>query len=398
MKPAEVIPRHVQACLHSPVKHERWAIWTWARDKPSIQTRVPYQCQSWRCPVCRRHEAAVCFSRIKEAVDPLPADGWVFLVLTLDRNAYFGGRKWVDVNEAYAELGRMTRSTLGRIGRVWGPETAVERCGRSRELRTVRKLGNRWVAVVEAHRSGWPHCNVMLWAPELAAELRRSEREALEDPEVADAVALSRECWRDKLPVPASVREKARRASLVGGALRDLLTEAGWGRQSTAEAARSADAVAGYVVKVAGLHDDSAGELAKVTQVPMTAPQRFRRLRSGRGFLPPRRKNPAVTGCLILSQRTSAGGWKVRQVNAPMLPEQFEPTRSAVRCEVRLIADEAFARRRATKKPVTAFDGWLVSDGTRRRLLALSAQVGEHFEGTSEQVGAMSARKMACAG
>jgi hypothetical protein len=76
-------------------------------------------------------------------------------------------------------------------------------------------------------------------------------------------------------------------------------TGAGWGTYSTAEAARSGEAVASYIVKLAGEAGAVAGELAKLSQLPTMAPSRFRRLRSGKGFLPPRRSNPDYTGTLV---------------------------------------------------------------------------------------------------
>lgn len=335
-----VLPTHVRACQHSPERFHSWAVWTWKRDNPGVQTRVPYSCNSWRCAVCRRHEAAVTFARIKEATSPLEVNGWVFLVLTLDRDGYFSGKPWHDVNEAYRALGKMTRATLGRIGRLWGSESKLQRSGRSKQLRTVRALGNRWVAVVEAHRSGWPHVNLLVWAPELAAELRADHEERLNDPEIADALALARDAWKLGEHIPARTREVARRATVVGGALRELAEKSGWGRQSTAEAARSADAVAGYVVKLAGQHDASAGELAKITQAPMNAPERFRRLRSGKGFLPPRRSDPTVTGCLVRRRRAAAGDWEICAVNASKDAEQQAPIERAFRAEIDLIDEE----------------------------------------------------------
>ena len=340
MKPARVIPRHVAACQHSPEQRERWFVWTWGRESPQVQTRVPYSCNSWRCAVCQRHEAAVTFARIKQATAPLDPAGWCFLVLTLDRNGYFGGQKWPDVTAAYRELGKLTRATLQRIGRNWGPETALERSGRSSELRTVRKLGNRWVSVVEAHRSGWPHVNLLVWCPELASELRRERESRLADPEVADAVELARDAWKNHEPLPAAVRETARKATVVGGELAALIRDSGWGLQSTAEAARDADAIAGYVVKLAGQHDSSVGELAKITQAPLNAPQRFRRLRSGKGFLPPRQHDPKVTGCLVRRRRSAEGDWQIQAVNAPKDPLQEEPVLRARAAEMSLIEEE----------------------------------------------------------
>jgi hypothetical protein len=332
-----VVPRHVAACQHSPERAERWFIWTWKRDSTAQQIRIPYSCNSWRCDVCRRHEAAVTFARIKEATAPLEPSGWCFLVLTIDRDGYYSGQPWSDVNEAYRALGKMTRAMLQRIGANWGPETKLQ--GKKR-LRTVRTLGRRWVAVVEAHRSGWPHVNLLVWCPELAALLRRESDDRLEDSEVANAVALARDAWKRGEPVPREIREVARRATVLGNPLLGLATECGWGRQSTAEAARSADAIAGYVVKLAGQHDASVGELAKITQAPLNAPERFRRLRAGKGFLPPRRKDASVTGCLVRRRRAASGEWEICAVNAPSDPAQEEPVLRARAAELALIDEE----------------------------------------------------------
>ena len=387
MKPAPVIPRHVAACQHSPGQHERWFVWTWSRTATSVQTRVPYSCNSWRCAVCRRHEAAVTFARIKEATDPLPPEGWCFLVLTLDRDGYYGGTPWADVTAAYRALGKMTRATLGKIGRQWGAETVLERSGRSSELRTVRKLGNRWVAVVEAHRSGWPHVNLLVWCPELAELLRQEHADRLEDPETGDAVALARDAWARGEPIPAGVRERARRATVLSGALRDLAEASGWGRQSTAEAARSAEAIAGYVVKLAGQHDASAGELAKITQAPLAAPERFRRLRSGKGFLPPRHSDPNVTGCLMRRRRAVAGDWELCPINRPKDPAQEEPIERAARAELALIDEEEriLSRQRGRLPPMPPLR------------IAVAGKLQGHQE-TSERKSALQQRELAACG
>lgn len=356
---APVVPRHVAACQHSPVTGERWFVYTWKvvdSGRPDcVATRIPYSCNSWRCPVCARHEAAVTFARMKEAIDPLDPMGWCMLVLTIDRDGYYGGEPWRDVNEAYRALSKMTRATLGRIGRLYGPDSALERSGRAKELRTVRKLGNRWVAVVEAHRSGWPHVNLLVWCPELAAELRAEHADRLEDPELADAVELARDAWKRKEPVPAALRARAREATLAGGTLLDLLTASGWGRQSTAEAARDSSAIASYMVKLAGHHDASVGELAKITQAPLNAPVRFRRLRSGRGFLPPRAHNPDVTGVLIRRRRDQRYGtmrpeWDICPVNAPKDLAQVEQVERSIRAELALIDEEEKLMSRARGK------------------------------------------------
>ena len=358
--PEAVFPRHVRACQHSKDFRERWAIWTWKRDGGGAHTRVPYSCNSWRCEVCRRHEAAVTFARFKQAVQRVEAEqacqatpgvakesGWVFLVATLDREGYFSGKPWFDVNAAYAALGKMSRKLLERVGREWGPETREEirtirkgkRAGQT-VVRYVPTLGNRWVSVVEAHRSGWPHVNLVFWCPELAALLRREHADRLEDPEIANAVALARDAWKSKETVPSAVRELARKATVAGGRIGQILEASGWGRQSTAEAARDIEAVIGYGVKLAGLHDASAGELAKVTQCPMNAPERFRRLRSGKGFLPPRQKDESVTGCMMRRRRSAEGDWELQAINAPKDESQAPQILRARAAELALIEEE----------------------------------------------------------
>lgn len=291
------------------------------------------------------------FARFKQAAEAVEAEqepgapsGWCFLVLTLDRDGYFSGKPWSDVNAAYAALGKMSRKTLERIGRTWGPEHRIEERVSKKtgvvSVRKVRILGNRWASVVEAHRSGWPHVNLVFWCPELAALLRREHSDRLEDPELANAVALARDAWKRREAVPGSIRELARSATLAGGRVGELLEASGWGRQSTAEAARDIEAVIGYGVKLAGLHDASVGELAKVTQCPMNAPERFRRLRTGKGFFPPRESNPAITGVLVRRRRSNEGDWEIQAINAPKDAAQEEPIIRARSAEQQLIDEE----------------------------------------------------------
>lgn len=397
--PESIFPRHVRACQHSPVADERWAIWTWKKDGSPTQTRVPYSCNSWRCKVCRRHEAAVTFARIKQAVqrvDPdtgeLAADpsGWCFLVLTLDRDGYFSGKPWVDVNAAYQSLGKMSRKALERIGREWGSETREEvRQNRKGEtvVRYVRTVGNRWFSVVEAHRSGWPHLNLVVWCPELAALLRREQADRLEDAELANAVALARDAWKRGEAIPSAVRELARGASVAGGRVLDVLEASGWGRQSTAEAARDIEAVISYGVKLAGLHDASVGELAKVTQCPMNAPERFRRLRSGKGFLPPREKDETVTGCMMRRRRSAEGDWELQAVNAPKDETQHPQIERARAAELQLIDEE--------ERVLSRNKGKLPGMPPLRRA---SHGVLEGHRETSQRRSAMQARTMAACG
>lgn len=278
-------PKHVQHCFQGAGARDWW-IYTWKREAPGLKTRVPYHCNSWRCfrtvkdkdgkPVevgCARHEAAVTFARIKEAFDPLEKDGTIFLVMTLDRNGYYSGKPWLDVDQAFRSLGDLCGKFLKRLRRY---------C----EARGWRSFGSKWVATVEAHRSGWPHINILIHCPELALELAK-EREQRE-----------------------ATGARGRDAITLDGELARHARESGWGKQSTGERGRSSDALAGYITKLAGLADATAGEVAKMTQAPTQAPARFRRLRAGTGFLPPRRTNPNVTGTMV--RRTVYEGHKQR--------------------------------------------------------------------------------------
>ncbi len=285
----DVIPRHVKACRYSEFKEERWFVWFWKKAEPGKKTRVPYSCNSWRCPVCARHEAAVTFARIRDACADLPAEDFVFIVLTLDRDGFYttdGKSRWVDAQQAYRELGAMSRKFLKRLRR-W------------QEVQGWEDTANRWVGVVEAHRSGWPHMNLLVYAPELAQELRERKQ------------------------VNAFIGKTARESILLEAMLKKHAVQSGWGPQSTAEAARSKEALAAYVTKLAAQQNATAGELAKITQKPMNAPQRFRRLRSGKGFLPPRKKSKDTTGCLVVRESTDEG-FKIRPLNCAKDLDQLE--------------------------------------------------------------------------
>ena len=282
--PGRVVPRHVEHCSATGARD--WWIYTWKKAAPNKIQRAPYTCRSWRCPSCREHEAAVTFARIKQAFKPLEAMGVVFLVLTLDRDGYYSGKPWKDPASAYRALSHMSRCFLKRLNRL---------C----VARGWPAPRSRWVAVVEAHRSGWPHVNLMIYCPELALELERDR-----------VLAVAR---------GATQRESV----LLSGELLYHATATGWGPQSTAERARSKDALAGYVTKLAGEANWTTGELAKVTQSPVNAPVRFRRLRSGKGFLPPRYRDPTVSGTLVRRRRDYDGTVNVMPLH-DVSPETLE--------------------------------------------------------------------------
>ena len=257
-----------KACRHCYELGARdWWIWTWKKagcvDRKGASSRTPYRCGSWRCPVCRVQEAHVQYARITEAAAPLAPDGWCFIVNTLDRFGTYSKKKpWNRPKDAFQDLQKLSQAYMRNLRRWfksmgWDP------------------LANQWVSTTEAHRSGWPHMNFMIWHPQLADWLREQTRARL-------AEGMSQ---RDSV--------------LVCRQLADVTTTAGFGLISTAEAARDASALASYVIKLSGEQDATIGEVTKLCQLPTNAPLRFRRLRSGVRFLPKRKKNPDVTGTLL---------------------------------------------------------------------------------------------------
>ena len=284
--PADRLPMHVRHC-HGTGANDWWIHTCMKHAMDGVVTRIPYHCNSWRCPVCRHHEAHIMYARIAKAAEPLDPNGWCFLVLTLDRHGtYTDVRKWQNAQAAYKDLSTMSGLFMQNLRRWQARELkeSIQETGSSGGWEVTKK---QWVATVEAHKAktgGWPHVNIMLWSPKLAEWLRK-EREEKE----ADGLS-------------------GRDAVLVSRELADCIERAGWGIMSTAEAADSPNAVAGYITKIANKADQTTGEIAKLTQLPMNAPFKFRRLRCGVGFLPPRKKNPNVTGALVRRQREGFGG------------------------------------------------------------------------------------------
>lgn len=298
------VPKHVRHCYETGARD--WWIYVWKKENPAVKTRIPYQCQSWRCPTCQRHESHVLFARIKEAFAGLDPRGFCFLVMTLDREGYYSGKPWADAATAFAQLSTMSRNFLKRLWRwvavEYGEETwRTTPTGKRRRAWVYHdqhpehraRYTSRWVSTVEAHRSGWPHLNVIIHCPELADRLRAQEAQLADEGQ----------------------HRLDRR--LLQGELAGHAQDVGWGVMCTAEAARDAERAAGYAVKVAGKAEATAGEIAKLTQLPHEAPWRFRRLRSGRGFLPPRRKNPEVTGTLVRRILQPDGTFNVLPLHRP---------------------------------------------------------------------------------
>lgn len=166
-------------------------------------------------------------------------------------------------------LKRLNRMACIEHGGCRWPELYYDRENRLRQRWRCRGLceshGSRWVSIVEQHRPkapyyrAWPHLNVILVWPWLARKLRGWGRGLIEENgELIDD---------GRIPL---------------GPILEHTIAAGFGYQSWALLAYNTDGLAGYVGKIAG---EISGEVSKLTQRPIAAPQGFRRLRSGRGFL-----------------------------------------------------------------------------------------------------------------
>lgn len=209
---------------------------------------------------------------MRDAFSTLDPTGCCLIVLTLDRyGTYSGEKRWENAQAAYRDLSRLSNEFLKRL-RKW-----MHRMGWG-------VLSNQWVATVEMHKSGWPHVNFVLWSKDLAQWIDDEKREKMSDG-----------------------RMTAQEANRISGELANIVTGAGWGLVSTAERARSREESLGYITKTAGKVDESIGELAKLCQLPTNAPFRFRRLRAGKGFLPPRKKSKELTGTLVRRQNSFDG-------------------------------------------------------------------------------------------
>lgn len=120
--------------------------------------------------------------------------------------------------------------------------------------------------------------------------------------------------------------------------LRDHAVACDWGSVGYAQAAKNAAAVAGYIVKVAGTFDRKVGEISKLTQAPLNARMKLRRIRAGKGFLEARPKG-CTTGVMLVRKRQLDGTVFVKPL---MEPDQ-------VRCRPELVESYLLGVRTAIK-------------------------------------------------
>lgn len=305
---AQEQPAYIRMCGHNPEARGSYHLWTWTDGSPQ-KTRVPYLCGSWRCPHCERYAASVLFARVTESFEPYAPTDCVFAVLTLESIEH--ARAQSDLAGVYRDLTRRAERWRKRVDR-W-----LHRMG-------CGKTASRWIATVEAHRSGVPHLNLILHNPDLAAMLREQAR-------AKQALGLS-------------VRE----STLLDGELLRHAEACGFGWSSTAEAVRApaiqsagVSALAGYIAKVAKRADKLHAEVAKLTQLPLQAPKNFRRVRAGKHFLVPKRTS-GCTGCVVRRVWTHEGDQVVEPLVWPRDPIAREQVQLVCLLETALArADES---------------------------------------------------------
>ena len=249
----ELLSKSTKACImcswHMPLTNK----------KTGECVRIPFECRSWRCPRCARGVAATDFSRIRDAFLGCDPNELVYLVLTLDQKAEEANG--LTARTSYATIQRRWQTLIQRIRREYG-ETKV-------------------VRTTEQHRTGWPHINVVLKSPGLAASLKgRFDRGA----------------------------------RAVSGELRDAIVSAGFGRVGWVDRPRDVTAIAGYIVKLAH-RETLVGEVVKLSQLPVMAPFRTRRLNATPGFLPKRLGSTGEwTGELVKQSLTEVREMEARKV------------------------------------------------------------------------------------
>lgn len=282
-----VIPRHVERCWNNGCRSDY--LYTFDKRAPAKKTRVRFRCGSWRCHgnggECARFSRHQLYARVLEAIkrDKLKPRGFVFMVLTVDQKG------WESAEDAFKDISRMHREFFAKL-RTW-----MKRQG-------MRPIGREWMATVEVHRNGFPHLNILVWSPELAAYIEREQ--AREAERLAEQ---NKEYDIPKTLFPPEILALARRAH--------------WNVRCTAERARNYRQVVNYAAGVAGDAGRVISEIAKLTQLPMNAPQRFRRVRTGKSWLPPKRRDPNRTGGIFRRWVDERGERRVSPIVSTKKPE-----------------------------------------------------------------------------
>jgi hypothetical protein len=264
--------KSVEAC-----EREEWSLLSWPADvswdpktgeivNPSgaEPIRRRFLCGSWRCRRCVRWRGAIDWARCAGAVQS--KRWWLYIVLTFDPSQYGGA--W----EAYLQAGRNWHNHLKPALQAKGGKLA-------------------YIQTWEAHRSGWPHANLLVTGDQLRS-------------------------WVEGMGVElgSTTNGRSSRATKFPRGFRDWLvdkaTAAGFGSVLWVEVIDDEvpQALAGYLTKLAR-ELTGAGAGGKADQSPLAAPRHFRRIRASRGLLPKQLAGAAneaakFTGCL---SRTKTG-------------------------------------------------------------------------------------------
>lgn len=199
--------------------------------------KIPMRCKSWRCEKCRPYVFRRDFARIMGALESRRA--WLFSVQTVIPERWKGGEA-----SAYRNFWRGLQRLRQRLSYMLGKPV-------------------EYVAVIEAHVSGWPHANLLLtW-------------EGLD--QVKDLAAYSKgiERW---------MKDNAPSCGLGYSVYCEPVADV---RKVGSYCAGTAAGMKGYGPKDGDLRRTAAETLKKARQTPLNAPLGFRRLRASRGLLPP---------------------------------------------------------------------------------------------------------------
>lgn len=212
-------------------------------------------CKSWRCPRCAYGVAMRDLRRLQAGV--LTRPWWLYCVLTVDP------AQWDNPWEVYR-----------LAGHVWDKRL------RKRLERRFGKL--TYVQTWEAHRSGWPHLNLLLSGDALQRDVMQyahGQRTAIKHgrPRTCHWTA-----WRSRR------KGTSRRTLGKRDTWTDWIEQSGFGRMKWVEIVDSPEGVACYLAKVAR---EIGATLWKQTgnggdQRPLNAPPHFRRIRASRKLIP----------------------------------------------------------------------------------------------------------------
>jgi len=295
-------PGYVHACFE-----EKWKLATWQKADPTAITWRPARCYSWRHDgPCALGKAAEDYARIKEALAKHERGAVTYGVMTLDPSAWTGAgwESW----EGEGSRPRREGAVHDKNAIVAAYKALVDRW-RIFAAALKRKVGKfEYVATVECHRSGWPHLNVVFVNDQLAGEVKGESTRLHNWGRKSRGREVARRVFGDMLEsagfgkiafIECASELEANGTDRLAAYIAKLAGSAGavWDGEARGLTAPAGDAPAGAVVH--SIEGQMVGEIAKLSQAPHIAPNNFRRLRSSKGFLPPKRRDENVTGAMF---------------------------------------------------------------------------------------------------